>query len=244
MSKKLPKLYSELADWWLLISPTEDYAEESKFFRSLFEKYNVKTILELGAGGGNVAWHLKKHFDMTLTDISPDMLRQSQKQNPQLEHKIGDMRTLRLNKTFDGVLIHDAVMYMQTKQDLLAAFQTAAAHLKLGGTLVVAPDCTLENFKESTNLESHDQGKRSVRYLEWVSDPDPTDTVFDYDFILALKNGDELSTIVDRQHCGVFPRQTWLDLLKRAGFEAKAIQDRSTAGEAHERIEVFVGVKN
>jgi len=74
MGAKIPKLYSQLADWWQLISPTSDYEEEADFFRSLFAQASVKSILELGAGGGNLAWYLKKHFVMTLTDLSPDML--------------------------------------------------------------------------------------------------------------------------------------------------------------------------
>lgn len=32
------------------------------------------TLLELGSGGGSLAFHLKRHFTLTLTDRSPDML--------------------------------------------------------------------------------------------------------------------------------------------------------------------------
>ena len=40
------------------------------------------------------------------------MLELSRTLNPDCEHLEGDMRTLRLGRTFDAVLIHDAVMYM------------------------------------------------------------------------------------------------------------------------------------
>lgn len=121
MGDEQPKLYTELAGWWQLFSPTSDYAEEAAFFRGLFRAEDVKTILELGSGGGNVAWFLKKHFTLTLTDLSEEMLAESAKQNPDLEHVRGDMRTLRLGRTFDGVLIHDAIMYMSSEEDLRAA---------------------------------------------------------------------------------------------------------------------------
>jgi SAM-dependent methyltransferase len=240
MSDEHPKLYDELAGWWQLVSPTEHYADEAAFFKELFRAESAKTILELGSGGGNVAWFLKKDFTLTLTDISGGMLSESKKQNPELEHIRGDMRALRLGRTFDGVLIHDAIMYMTSKEDLRAALVTAYEHCKPGGMVVIAPDWVAETFRLHTTHEGVDAGGRGVRYLEWVWDADPNDTKVNYEFILALKEGDELRTVVDRQVVGVFPRATWLRLLEEVGFEAKAVEDPSTGGE---RSEVFLGHK-
>ena len=228
------------AGWWQLVSPTEDYADEAAFFKELFRAENARTLLELGSGGGNVAWFLKKDFALTLTDISGAMLAESKKQNPELEHIQGDMRTLRLGKAFDGVLIHDAIMYMTSEEDLRAALVTAYVHCKSGSVVVIAPDWVAETFRPHTTHEGVDAGGRGVRYLEWIWDADPNDTRVNYEFILALKEGDELRTVVDRQVVGVFPRATWLRLLKEVGFEAEAVEDPSTSGE---RSEVFIGRK-
>jgi len=238
VSAERPKLYAGLAGWWQLISPTEDYADEAAFFKELFRTANARTILELGSGGGNVAWFLKRDFEMTLTDISGDMLAESRKQNPGLEHVEGDMRALRLGRTFDGVLIHDAIMYMTTEEDLRAALTTAHEHLRPGGVVVIAPDWTAETFEPRTAHEGTDEGDRGVRYLEWVWDADPNDTRANCEYVLALKEGDELRTVVDRQVVGVFPRATWLRLLEDVGFEAGVVEDPSTGGE---RTEVFLG---
>ncbi len=240
MSDEQPKLYTELAGWWQLVSPTEDYADEAAFFRKLFEAEDAKTVLELGSGGGNVAWFLKRNFTLTLTDISGAMLTESKKQNPELEHLRGDMRALRLGRTFDGVLIHDAIMYMVSEEDLRAALVTAHEHCKPGGVVVIAPDWVSETFRPQTTHEGRDAGERGVRYLEWTWDPDPNDSKVNYEFILALKEGDELRTVVDRQIVGVFPRATWLRLLQDVGFEARAVEDPSTGGE---RSEVFLAHK-
>jgi trans-aconitate methyltransferase len=240
MGAEQPRLYTELAGWWHLISPTEDYADEAAFFKRLFQAENAKTILELGSGGGNVAWFLKKDFTLTLTDISGEMLTESKKQNPELEHIEGDMRALRLGKTFDGVLIHDAIMYMTSEEDLRAALVTAYEHCKPGGAVVIVPDWVAETFRLHTTHEGEDAGERGVRYLEWIWDADPNDTEVNYEFILALKENDALRTVVDRQVVGVFPRATWLQLLRDVGFEARVIEDPSTDGE---RTEVFLGHK-
>ncbi len=237
MSADQPRLYTELAGWWQLVSPTEDYADEAAFFEELFRAENAETVLELGSGGGNVAWFLKGGFTLTLTDISGAMLAESKKQNPELEHIEGDMRALRLDRTFDGVLIHDAIMYMTGEEDLRAAMVTAYEHCRPGGVVVIAPDWVAETFRPQTTHEGADEGGRGVRYLEWVWDADPSDSEVNYEVILALKEGDELRTVVDRQIVGVFARATWLRLLKDVGFEARSIEDPSTGGE---RGEVFL----
>ena len=73
------------------------------------------TLLELGSGGGNNASHLKHRFECTLTDLSPEMLALSRTLNPECEHIEGDMRTLRLERTFDAVFVHDAIAYITTR---------------------------------------------------------------------------------------------------------------------------------
>ena len=52
----------------------EGYADEAAFFSRLFRAENTRSVLELGCGGGNVAWFIKEDFVLTLTDISEAML--------------------------------------------------------------------------------------------------------------------------------------------------------------------------
>ena len=117
---KLPIMYTELASWWPLVSAPDDYEEGATAFKNILTGNckDIKTLLELGCGGGNNASHLKKYFKMTLTDISPSMLEVSKKLNPECIHIEGDMRNIRLGHIFDGVFIHDAIMYMTTEADL------------------------------------------------------------------------------------------------------------------------------
>lgn len=239
MSAEQPKLFTELAGWWQLFSPTE-FSKEAAFFGKLFRASNATTLLELGSGSGNVAWLLKNDFTLTLTDISGAMLAESKKRNPELEHVEGDMRTLRLGRTFDGVLIQDAIMYMTSEEDVRAALLTAYEHCKPGGVVVIAPDWVAETFRPHTTHEGADAGERGIRALEWIWDADPNDTKVNYEMILALKEGDELRTVVDRHVVGVFPRATWVRLLEEVGFEVKVVEDLSTEAE---RSEVFLGHK-
>jgi ubiquinone/menaquinone biosynthesis C-methylase UbiE len=94
-------MYSAIADWWPLLSRPEEYEEEAGFFtRALIEASEEppRTVLELGSGGGNNASHMKADFKMSLVDLSPNILEVSKRLNPDCEHIVGDMRTIRLDR--------------------------------------------------------------------------------------------------------------------------------------------------
>ena len=226
-SGETPKLYSELAQWFHLLTAPEDYAEEAEFYRRVIgttSEQMPQTMLELGSGGGNNASHLKHHFQLTLVDLSAPMLAISRKLNPECEHIQGDMRTVRLDRLFDVVFIHDAIVYMQTEQDLRAAIETADLHCRPGGAILLAPDHVKENFKSFTSHGGHDGQKRGIRYLDWTWDPDPNDTTYVSDMIYTMKSEDGTLQIEhDRHVMGIFPRQTWLDLLSQDGLQPEVI---------------------
>ena len=149
----MTELYDGIADWWPVISPPSEYAEEATLYVEMIRaaaRRPVREVLELGSGGGNNASHMKHAFAMTLVEPSGGMRKVSRKLNPECEHVAGDMRTVRLGRTFDAVFVHDAVMYMTTERDLRAALATVAAHLAPGGAALVAPDATAETFSEAT----------------------------------------------------------------------------------------------
>jgi len=223
-----PRLYSDLASWFHLLTAPEEYAEEAEFHRrTLVDAVEPppRTVLELGSGGGNNASHLKAHFQMTLVDISPEMLELRRTINSELEHIVGDMRTVRLGRQFDAVFVHDAVVYMTTEGDLRAAIETAFAHCRPGGAALFAPDHIREKFSSSTDHGGHDgAGGRALRYLEWTYDPDPEDSTYTVDFAYLLREADGTVRVEQDRHVeGLFSRRTWLRLLDEAGFEAQAL---------------------
>lgn len=223
-------MYRELAPWFHLLTAPEDYADEAAFILGLLREQArgpIATLLELGAGGGNVALHLKRHLRLTLTDISADMLAQSEAINPDCEHHVGDMRTLRLGTSFDAVLVHDAIGYLTTEAELAATFATAWEHLRPGGSAVFAPDHVRETFAPATDHGGHDGADgRGLRYLEWTTDPDPTDTTYRVDYAILLREADGTARVQHDRHVeGLFPRSRWLALLAEAGFDARAVDD-------------------
>src|SRR5262245_2435434 len=116
-----PRLYSELASWWPLLSPPSEYVEEAALLRALLTGAcdpPPRTLLELGCGGGSLAAQLKAHFALTLIDRSAPMLAVCRAVNPECEQVQADMRLVRLGRLFDAVLVHDAIMYALDEESL------------------------------------------------------------------------------------------------------------------------------
>jgi SAM-dependent methyltransferase len=242
----LPKLYTALADWWPLLSAPEEYGEEAAWYRRAIlsaSQREVRTLLELGSGGGNNASHLKAYFEMTLVDLSPGMLEISKALNPECEHVQGDMRTVRLDRHFDAVFIHDSIGYMASEADLRAAMRTAYEHCAPGAAALFAPDHTRETFKPGSDHGGHDRGTCGLRYLEWSWDPDPNDSTYQMLMVYAMRDETGQVEVVQDLHVGgLFSQETWLRLLGEIGFQAQMLpfeHSELEPGSTH----VFLGEK-
>lgn len=241
-----PRMYRDLAKWWPLLSPVEDYAEETEVLRSVFdEKLGAgrHTLLDLGVGGGHHLSHLTARFDAVAVDISPEMLENSRRLNPSVEHHVADMRQVRLRRSFDAVLVHDAVDYLLSREDIEQMLATVVAHLRVGGVLVLCPDWFKETFvDQSVCHTTHFRDETSLTYIEYVHDPDPSDTTIESIMFFLIRERGEVRIEQDRHVMGLFPRSQWIDLVRRAGF---AVQTRSNGSSIHgQALTLIVGVKN
>lgn len=226
---KSMKLYNELAEWWPMMAPPAEFRDEARFFYRLLRdssRPRPRTLLDLGSGTGNIAFHLKAHFAMTLVDMSPQMLAVNRKVNPECEHIQGDIRTLRMGRTFDAVFVHDAICHMTTESELQAVMETAFVHCRRGGAALFVPDELRETFVPSTDHGGNDVDDRSMRYVQWTTDPDPRDNTILVDFGILLRDEQGAVRVVhERQTHGLFARAVWLRLLRKTGFTASVVDD-------------------
>jgi SAM-dependent methyltransferase len=223
------KLYGELAGWWPVFSDPKAYRREAAHVARIIRRSTApppRTVLELGSGGGTSALHLKAHFAMTLVDLSPQMLKVSRRLNPECKHVRGDIRTVRLGRTFDAVFVHDAIAHMTTERDLRAVMVTAYEHCRPGGVALFVPDFVRETFVAGTDEGGGDSPTRRLRFLQWVFDPNPKDTTYHVDFAILLRNkAGEARIAHDRHVLGLFPRARWLRLMRDVGLKATVIRD-------------------
>lgn len=141
-------IFGLYAEYYDLLYNDKDYQSEAKYVADLIREYlpAAMTILELGCGTGAHAAELARlGFTVYGIDTSASMLDQAQARKANLDINIanqmqfaqGDVRTYRAGIMTDVVtsLFH-VFSYQSTNDDLLAAFQTAAAHLRPGGVLI------------------------------------------------------------------------------------------------------------
>jgi len=137
----------------------------------------------------------------------------------------GDMRTIRLRRTFDGVFVYDAICHMTTEADLRAVMETSFEHLRPGGVALFVPDFVRETFVEYTDHGGNDTPRGSVRYVQWVTDPDPRDSTYQVDFGILIRDTKAQTRLVhDRHTYGLFPRPTWRRLMREVGFDLRSVK--------------------
>jgi SAM-dependent methyltransferase len=225
------QFYSALARWWPLISPVDEYAGEAQEFLRVLRGAapGAQTLLELGSGGGHNAYHMKAHFQLTLSDLSEQMLAVSRQLNPECEHTAGDMRSLQLRRTFDAVFVHDAIDYMLTEADLAAAIATAFSHCKPGGVALFVPDALSETFEAGSDCGGSDAPDgRGVRYLEWSIAPAPGTQVGQtyYTFLTREANG-AVESFTEVHPFGLFARDTIVRLIEQQGFHVQMLTEHT-----------------
>lgn len=231
----VPRLYSDLAYLWPILSPPDDYVAEAEVVRSVLRErlgQGRLKIVEFGAGGGHTLVHLAHEFDVAAVDLSDAMLRQCEKLVPSATCMLDDMRDVDLRDTFDAVLIHDAIDYLVTEDDLLETFRNAHRHLRDGGVLLVAPTYTKETFAEHETASDHRDGDNyDVTYFSYVHDPDPDDTTFELILVYLIRRAGSVKIEHDKHRCGLFPLGRWMKLLREAGFAVEPARQAENDSE-------------
>lgn len=140
--------FNEYSGYYDLLYRDKDYSAEAEFVKSLLRTHHtsVLTVLELGCGTGRHAELLVlQGFRLHGVDRSKGMLDEAQTRKsllpPEmaeaLEVSFGDVRDVRLGKSFDAVISLFHVLSYQTRNtDLEATFATARAHLEPGGIFI------------------------------------------------------------------------------------------------------------
>lgn len=221
--KETCRLYTDLAWLWPLWGDAAtEYANYSEQVTALIRQYSerqVTTLLNIGCGGGKNILNLKREFNVTGLDLSPTMLAQAKELNPECLFIQGDMRSFKLNNTFDAVLMDDAIAHMNNRADFAAAFRTAYAHLNPGGVLVVTPDVTVENFHQNkTTTFSATRDGLEVVFIENVYDPDPTDEQYETTILYLIRDQGNLRIETERWAMGIYSLGTWRRVLRETGF--------------------------
>ena len=242
------RLYSDLSWLWPLWGDAaEEYARYCEHVSRLVRSWSRRpavTFLDIGCGGGKNLFNLRREFRVTGLDLSPAMVAQARALNPGCEVVEGDMRTFALGRTFDAVLMDDAISFMDDRDDFAAAFRNAWAHLAPGGVMVATPDVTRETFVQNRTTATPAAARRrppgvDVVFVENAYDPDPADDRYEATMLYLIREGGALRVEVDRYSLGLFSLDTWRSVLAGIGFEV----EEGSYADGEEAWTVFACVK-
>ena len=143
-------VFGSYSRYYNLLYQDKDYAAEAAYVDGLIGKNlpGAASVLDLGCGTGRHCFLLsEKGYRVTGVDMSQEMLDVADSQLAALDpqppspafHR-GDIRSVRLDETFDAVVsLFHVMSYQAQNQDLIDTLDTVRAHLKPGGIFVF--DC-------------------------------------------------------------------------------------------------------
>lgn len=136
-------VFADYSKYYDLLYRDKDYEGEARYVHELIarQRPGARSVLDLGCGTGRHAALLaQRDYQLTGVDLSEEMLKVARESAPQLSFVQGDVRSVRLGKTFDVVLsLFHVMSYQTTNADLRAALATLREHLAPGGLFVF--DC-------------------------------------------------------------------------------------------------------
>jgi SAM-dependent methyltransferase len=135
--------FHKYSAYYDLLYADKDYQAEAEYVASRLRGANpqIRSILELGSGTGRHGRLLAAMgFDVRGVEKSSEMALNARSVEPKADEpgsfkcEVGDLRVIRMGRTFDAVVsLFHVISYQTTDDDLTAAFRTAAEHLELGG---------------------------------------------------------------------------------------------------------------
>jgi len=212
--------YNQLAWTEDLLSDPSEYEAEVGVYIDLIHRTAldpVRTVLHVGSGAGRHDLYFKKYFKITGLDLSVGMLNMAKKLNPEIEYIEGDMRTLRLDRRFDCVVIPDSIDYMVSLDDLKQAMQTAATHLKHDGVLLIVGK-TEETFQNNNFVYTGEQGDTHVTLFENNYRNPYTPDTYRITMVYLIRKAGELTVYTEESEAGLFPQAVWDTVFKDSGF--------------------------
>ncbi|AFK05004.1 Methyltransferase type 11 [Emticicia oligotrophica DSM 17448] len=135
----MSQLYTNLAKvYHEIYQKLFDYDQEFKFYDKHLKENDVRSVLEIGCGTGNLAKRLiNAKFDYFGVDLFQEMLDIAAT-NAHKEYFLqADVRSMKLDKTFDCVIITGrSISYLTENKGIIEALKCINNSLKMNGLLL------------------------------------------------------------------------------------------------------------
>jgi SAM-dependent methyltransferase len=152
-------LYSELAAvYHEMYQSIFDYGKEFQRYNELLKKYDLKSVLEIGCGTGNLAPYFEaENYSYVGLDLYDEMLEIARKIHPDSVFIRGDMRDLHMEQVFSAAIITGrSLCYITSNRGIMMTLRSIYKILEPGGILIFDSFNATEiilNFKKGFTQE-------------------------------------------------------------------------------------------
>ena len=218
-------IYSTFAQFYDELFDEQMYLDWAKFVQKNVAQDDK--ILDLAGGAGRLAVLLaKKNYDVTVTDLSEEMLsladqhiEDAKVQVPLIQANMLDLDGF---DQFDVITCFaDSLCYLKDITELEQVFHQAISHLNEGGKFifdVISPYQTDEVYPGYMyNFENED----SSRFFMWASfenEDQPHSVIHDLSFFNENEDG-SYQRVSEMHHERTYEMDEYLDALDRTGFK-------------------------
>ncbi len=214
--------YTLSAELYDRIYHLKDYFREADLLFRMVDTLGTRpctTLLDVGCGTGAHLVHLRERYTCTGVDFSEEMLQIARRKLPQFEFIQGDMRSFDLGKQFDIVIcLFSAIGYMQTVDDLRAAFTNLARHVAPGGMLFV------EGWFHPEQFIAGRVGMLNINEPEFKVTRMDTSKIEDRLSIIEMHylvgTPGEVQHFMEQHAMGLFTHDEYIEAVRAAGLKA------------------------
>lgn len=169
---KLSRSYSVLAEIYDAVMKDVDYEAWTDYIDEIImmHHHEARDVLELACGTGTMALSMDEigYYNITATDLSPEMIKQAKKKAKEAESDIHfqtlDFLDIDLDKKFDAVyMVFDSLNYLHSKEDILTLHEQVYNSLKPNG-IFVYDFTTPRNSKKAIRYLNDEQDTVEERY--------------------------------------------------------------------------------
>jgi SAM-dependent methyltransferase len=200
----------------------KDYGAEAASLHAqvLQRAPQAATLLDVACGTGGHLLHLRRWYEVVGVDVDPGMLDEARRRLPDEELIEGDMRSFRLDRTFDVVTcLFSSIGYMRSVRDLDLAVSTMASHLRPGGVFVMDGWIRPDAWSDDGHIQLLTASDDTVTVARMSHSRRDGDRTF-LDMHHVIGTADGIEHALDVHDMTLFDSAQYEESLRRAGLIA------------------------
>jgi SAM-dependent methyltransferase len=213
-------VFTRSADIYDAVYSFKDYAAEAGRVLELIQARTpaASTLLDVACGTGKHLEQLARWYEVQGLDVNEELVEIARERLGKSAHiHLADMTSFDFGRSFDAVTcLFSSIAYVGTEERLDAAIGAMARHLEPGGTLVLEPWITPENWIVGRpHLVAVDQPDLKIARAN-VSARDGDLAIMEFHYLVTTTEGTRHFT--ERHEAALFTEAQYRRAFERAGL--------------------------